>query len=45
MMLSFGQELHVVNGPPENIKVTTPADFYICRALMDARENSQIYGV
>lgn len=45
MMLSFGHEIHVVNGPAENIKVTTPADFYICRALMDARENSQIYGI
>lgn len=45
LMLAAGHKLHVVEGRPENIKVTTPADFYICRALMDARENSQIFGL
>lgn len=45
MMLHYGYELHTVEGPAENIKVTTPADFYICRALLDAKENSQIYGI
>lgn len=45
MMLHFGYKIHTVNGPSENIKVTNPADFYICRALLDAKENSQIYGV
>lgn len=45
MMLHFGHEIYTVEGPSENIKVTNPADFYICRALLDARENSQIYGV
>lgn len=45
MMLYYGYKIHTVEGPAENIKVTNPADFYICRALLDARENSQIYGV
>ncbi len=45
MMLYYGHKVHTVEGPSENIKVTTPADFYICRALLDAKENSQIYGV
>lgn len=45
MMLHFGYKIHTVEGPSENIKVTNPADFYICRALLDAKENSQIYGV
>lgn len=45
MMLHFGHVIHTVQGPMENIKVTTPADFYICRALLDAREESQIYGL
>lgn len=44
-MLHFGYKIHVVEGTSENIKVTNPADFYICRALLDARENSQIYGI
>ena len=45
MMLAYGHQVHTVTGPAENIKVTTPADFYICRALLDAKENSQIYGI
>lgn len=45
MLLYYGKKIHTVEGPSENIKVTNPADFYICRALLDAKENSQIYGI
>ena len=45
MMLHYGYKLHTVEGTIENIKVTNPADFYVCRALLDARENSQLYGI
>ena len=45
LMLHYGHKIHTVVGPIENIKVTNPSDFYICRALLDAKENSQIYGV
>lgn len=45
MMLYYGHEMKTVIGPSENIKVTTPADFYICRALLSAREDSQLYGL
>lgn len=45
MLLHYGKKIHTVEGPAENIKVTNPADFYICRALLDAKENSQIFGI
>lgn len=45
MMIHYGYKIHTVEGPSENIKVTNPADFYICRALLDAKENSQIFGI
>lgn len=45
LLLHYGKQLHIVECGPENIKVTTPSDFYICRALLDARENSQLYGL
>lgn len=45
LMLHYGFNIHIVHGPAENIKVTNPADFYICRALLDAKENTQIYGL
>jgi len=45
MMSDYGYSLYTVAGGPENIKITTPTDFYIFRALIDAKENSQIFGL
>ena len=45
MMRYYGNDLYLIEGPQDNIKITTPEDFYIMRALLDAKENSQIYGV
>lgn len=44
MMTYYGKKLYLVEGPMENIKITTPDDFYTMRALLDAKENAQIYG-
>lgn len=44
MMRAYGFELSAVIGPSENIKITTPDDFYTFRALYDARENEQLMG-
>ena len=45
LMKHYGYKLYTVQGKPENIKITTPSDYYIFRAMVDARENSQIFGV
>lgn len=45
LMHHYGYELHTVPCSYENIKITTPADFYIFRALYDAHENSQVFGL
>ena len=45
LMTYYGVKLHVVDGPAENIKITTPTDFYVFRAMNEAKENSQILGV
>lgn len=45
LMSHYGATLHIVEGPFENIKITTPSDFYIFRAIFEARENSQIWGI
>lgn len=44
LMKHYGADLHMVEGPIENIKITTPIDFYTFRAIMDAKENLQIFG-
>ena len=45
MMQFYGYKLFSVEGLPENIKITTPNDFYTFRALVDAKENSQVWGI
>ena len=45
LMQYYGAELFMVEGPPQNIKITTPSDCYIFRAVKDAEENSQIFGL
>lgn len=44
IMQYYGYPLYTVEGKPENIKITTPEDFYIFRAFVDIRENAQIFG-
>ncbi len=45
LMQYYGNTMYLIDGPLENIKITTPDDFYTMRALLDARENAQIYGL
>ncbi len=45
LMRHYGKTLHTVDGPIENIKITNPSDFYILRAILEAKENSQIWGL
>lgn len=45
IMKYYGHQLSTVIGPAENIKITTPSDFYIFRAIIDAKENMQILGL
>lgn len=44
MMQKYGYDLYLIDGPSQNIKITTPEDFYTMRAILEAKENEQIYG-
>jgi 2-C-methyl-D-erythritol 4-phosphate cytidylyltransferase len=44
LMSYYNRELHTVIGPVENIKITTPTDYFIFKAIEEVRENSQIFG-
>ena len=37
--------MHVVKSTKNNLKITEPADYYIYRALYEAMENQQIFGL
>lgn len=43
--IQFPYDLYLIDGPGENIKITTPEDFYTMRAILEAKENEQIYGL
>lgn len=45
LMKFYGHELYTVIGNFDNIKITTPADFYTFKALYEVRENQQIFGL
>ena len=38
LMQHYGYKLHLVDGPVENIKVTTPQDIFTMRSVFEARE-------
>lgn len=45
IMKHYGYKLHMIDGPYENIKITTPDDFYTMRAILQVKEDAQIYGL
>jgi len=45
LMNYFGATIHTIIGPMENIKITTPTDFFLFRAMVQVYENQQIFGI
>lgn len=44
MMHNYGYKLGKVIGPMENIKITTPTDYFVFKAMVEVHENQQIFG-
>lgn len=45
MMSYYGMKLGLIEGPMENIKITTPTDYFVLRAMVEVHENQQIFGI
>lgn len=45
MMQRYGYDLYLIDGPGENIKITTPEDFYTMRAILEAKKMSKYMGL
>lgn len=45
LMKHYGFSLQMVEGPSENIKITTPMDFFLFKAIYEAQQNSQVFGL
>lgn len=44
MMYHYHQPFHTIIGSFENIKITKPADYFMFRAIEEAREEGEIFG-
>ena len=44
IMSHYGYHLGTIIGPMENIKITTPTDYFIFKAMVEVHENQQIFG-
>lgn len=44
LMSYYGHKMNLILGPVENIKITTPTDYFIFRAMVEVHENQQIFG-
>ena len=45
LMTELGKHLHIVPCETTNIKITTPEDFFLFKALVDLKENQDIFGL
>lgn len=45
LMKRYNYPLQMVEGPVENIKITTPMDFFLFKAIYETRRNIQIFGI
>lgn len=45
LMKHYGHNLYMLDGPYENMKITTPDDYFAFHSILDAKENEQIYGI
>ena len=41
----YDTPMHIVKSTPNNLKITEPIDFYIYRAVYEAMEGQQLYGI
>lgn len=44
LMSQYGYKMNTIMGPMENIKITTPTDYFVFKAMIDVHENQQIFG-
>ena len=45
LMKYYNKKLNIVIGKNENIKITTPDDYYIFKSILQVKENSEIFGL
>lgn len=45
IMMHYGYSLYTTDGPAENIKITTPLDYFTFKSILDMRRSQQAFGI
>lgn len=45
IMMHYGHTLYTTSGPAENIKITTPLDYFTFKSILDMRRSQQAFGI
>ncbi len=45
MLMYYGHPIFTVEGSSDNIKITTPTDYYLCKAIMGVMEDYEVLGL
>lgn len=41
----LGNDIHIIKESNQNIKITTPEDYYILKAMIELQENKSVFGI
>ena len=45
IMQHYKKPIRVINGPAENIKITTPLDYFMFKGLVEIQNNQEVFGL
>ncbi len=45
IMQFYGQDITIINGPAENIKITTPLDYFMFKGILETQNNKEVFGI
>lgn len=45
IMQYYGKEITIINGPAENIKITTPLDYFMFKGILETQNNKEVFGI
>ncbi len=45
LMQYYGKKITVIDGPAENIKITTPLDYFMFKGILETQNNQEVFGI
>ncbi|MBR4289534.1 MAG: 2-C-methyl-D-erythritol 4-phosphate cytidylyltransferase [Oscillospiraceae bacterium] len=45
LMQYYQKNIIIINGPPENIKITTPLDFFVFKGILEIQNSKEVFGL